>query len=334
MTVTPLLAVGIDLGATKIAGALVTDQGDIIATDQRLTHPADGPAAVLDQLAAVIDGLIAQAPTSVAGVGIGSPGRVDPVSGTVRNAVNLGWQEVALVPELQGRLAADVPILVHKDANAEVLGELYFGAGQGCRDLVYLGLGTGLGGGVIVNGQLLLGDNLTASEMGHLSLDPAGGRLCNCGLRGCAETVASGRGALAVAREMLAEGRYPTSLVEGPDLTPAAIVAAAQSGDALAKAVLAEVAGWLGQIVAIYAITLNPARLVIGGGFGRAAFELLRPGLQAEVARRALALSHERLQVVPSQLASSAVGASCIVWYHRQQAVVQPRELNSERRPE
>lgn len=333
MTVKPSLAVGIDLGATKIAGALVTDQGHILATEQRPTQPADGPAAVLDQLAAVIEALIGPAPAGVAGVGIGSPGRVDPVAGVVRNAVNLGWQEVALVAELQRRLAQPPPILVHKDANAEVLGELYFGAGQGCRDLVYVGIGTGLGGGAIIDGRLLIGDNLTASEIGHLSLDPAG-RLCTCGLHGCAETVVSGTGALGLARQFLAEARYASSLVDSTDLTATAILEAAQQDDPLALAVLAEMAGWLGQIVAIYAIVLNPARLVIGGGFGRAAFALLRPAVQAELAQRALGLSHERLQLVPSQLASSAVGAACLVWhYHRQPPAPAPGQL-IERRPE
>lgn len=316
MTTQTSLAIGIDLGATKIAAALVTRQGQIVATTYQATPLHQGAEAVLAGLLDSIDQLSAQTPAPIAGIGIGIPGRVDPVAGVVWNAVNLGWAEMPLVAGLQTRLREEWPIFIHKDANAEVLGEAYFGAGQGCDNLVYLGLGSGLGGGVLVNGQLLVGDNLTASEIGHLSLDPHG-RRCGCGQRGCAETIVSGNGVLALTRDYLAEGRYPTQLADTPGLNSAAIVAAAHQGDGLALTVLKEVALWLGQIVAMYATILNPARIVIGGGFGRAAFDLLLPEVWVVLPQYALPMSYQRLQLLPSQLTSSAVGASCLVWHQQ-----------------
>lgn len=171
------------------------------------------------------------------------------------------------------------PIFVNRDAYAELLGEFYFGAGQGCQDLVYLGLGSGLGGGVMSNGRLITGATLNASEIGHLSLDK-NGRLCNCGLAGCAETVVSGNGVLETTRTWMITKNYSTSLVDGPMLGAKDILVAAREGDELATAVISKAAHWLGQIIAAYAIILNPARIIIiiiGGGFGKAAFDLLLP---------------------------------------------------------
>ena len=313
MTTTTPLAIGIDLGATKIAAALVTRQGQMIATARRPTAVTAGTAVVLDNLAALVNELLDQATGTVAGVGIGTPGHVDPVAGVVRNAVNLGWTKVNLVAEIQSRLETALPIFVEKDANAEVLGEIYFGAGQGYSDVVYLGLGSGLGGGLIVNGQLVSGHNLAAAEIGHLSLDPVG-RPCNCGRRGCAETIVSGNGVLAVIRDYLAEGNYATCLTDTPDLSPATVVTAAETGDPLAQAVLTQTGQWLGQIVSMIAMILNPACIIIGGGFGRAAFKVLLPAIQTELRQRALPVVYERLMIAPSQLKSSAIGASCLVW--------------------
>jgi len=315
MSKTSQLAIGVDLGATKIAAALVSRQGQVLAEERLATTPEQDVDAILTNLATVIDKLLAQAPQPVAGIGIGTPGQVDPESGTVRNAVNLGWWgQVALAARLQERLPADLPIYLLKDANAEVLGEAYFGAGQGCKNLVYIGIGSGLGGGALVNGQLVVGDTFSASEIGHLSLDPAG-RKCNCGLQGCAETVVSGPGMVAIAQDFLAQGRYSTTLPRSQALTPDTIVAAAQNGDPLAEAVLAQLARWLGTVLAAYVSILNPARIVIGGGVGRAAFDLLLPVLKIELQQRALALGHQQLQIVPSRLVSSAVGAACLVWH-------------------
>ncbi|NKQ37635.1 MAG: ROK family protein [Chloroflexi bacterium] len=315
------LAIGVDVGATKIAAALVSRRGEVLAANRYPTNRQQGTAVVMDTIAALVNELLAQGDTAVTGIGIGSPGWVDPEAGIVREAVNLNWLDVPLAAHIQSRIECDLPVYVHRDAYAEVLGEAYFGAGQGCANFVYLGIGSGLGGGVIVNGQLVTGADNHASEIGHLSLD-TDGRLCNCGLHGCAETVVSGTGVMNQARELLDSGAYPATLLDAADLSSQQIIVAAEKGDGLATAVIQKTAGWLGQIIAMYAIILNPRRIVIGGGFGKEAFNLLLPGVREVLRRRVLRSNQESLEIVPSKLASSAVGATCLVWYTPSQAII------------
>ncbi len=315
-----MYAIGVDLGATKIAAALVSSQGEVLDSRQVLTEPRQGTTAVLDRIAAQVKELTGVVSgRQLLGVGIGTPGQVDPDTGIVRNAVNLGWDEVRLAEEVQLRLDSPLPIWVQKDANASALGEFTFGAGRGCSDFVYLGIGSGLGGGVVANGRLVTGANQNAAEIGHLSLDP-GGSLCNCGNRGCAETVVSGPGLHALIEQLLASGRYPSRLEVGRDLQPSQIVVAAREGDALALAAIEEMSRWLGIAIAAGVAWLNPGRIVIGGGLGLAAFDLLLPGAQRELRLRTLAASHTSLEIVPSTLASPSVGAASLAWYYNLKA--------------
>lgn len=307
-------AIGIDLGATKVAAALVSSEGEVIVSRQFLTHIQRGTTAVLDAIALAIQQLLLATPAPVQGIGIGSPGLIDSEAGIVHESVNLNWVDLPLAEEIQARLPNELSVLVHRDAYAEVLGEFYFGAGQGSDNLVYLGLGSGLGSGIIANGRLITGVNNHASEIGHLSLD-VNGRLCNCGLCGCAETILSGNGILGEVQMLISQGIYETSLVNTPALNSQQIIAAAQNGDALATAVIAKAGDWLGQIISMYTIILNPERIIIGGGFGKAAFPLLLPCVQETLRRTVLHTNQKTVQIVPSQLLSSAIGAACLVWY-------------------
>lgn len=307
------LVIGIDLGGTKIAGALVTRQGDVLATTRRATEPARGSEVVLDNLAASIEQLLAQAAAPVAGIGIGCPGLIDPVSGTVRKATNLGWTNLPLLAGLRTRLGLELPIYLQRDTVAGLLGEVAFGAGQGCRDLVYLALGTGIGSASLVNGQPVVGRNFTASEIGHLVIDPAG-RPWNNGLAGPAESLLSGTGVLAETREHLARAAVPSRLADTPELSAIDVVQAAREGDKLALAVMDKVANWLARVIAMHTIILNPERIIIGGGFGQAVFDLVLLPVWRELDRWALKEAHDQLEIVPSRLASSALGASCLVW--------------------
>ncbi len=327
MELHPAYAIGIDLGATEIAAALVERSGRSLASRQALTQAADGAADVIERIAALAAELGALAPAPVLGVGIGSPGQVDALQGVVRNAVNLGWEEVFLAREVSARLDS-LPVWIQKDANASALGEYYFGAARGCDDFVYLGVGSGLGGGVLANGQLVAGAAFNAAELGHLSLDPGGWR-CACSNLGCAETVVSGPGLARLARALAERGEAASPLADPPDLNPALILAAAYHGDPLALRALEEQGRWLGIIAAMCVALLNPARLVIGGGLGIAAYELLLPGVQAELQRRTLPGSRASLQILPSQVESSAVGAACLVWYSsRLMANITHEEVN------
>ncbi len=306
------LAIGVDLGATKIAVALADRAGRILAETRLPTSPQDGPDGVMDRIAQGIQEMLVQAQGPVAGVGIGSPGRVDPDAGTVAEAANLGWDRIELVRGVEARLAAVLPIHIAKDANAEVLGEVFFGAAQGERDCIYLGIGSGLGSGIVSRGRLVIGSHHTGGEIGHLVLDPDG-RACNCGQHGCAETVISGPGLVATVNELLPNWAGQTRLTTD-QLSVRAILDAAQSGDPAAQAGLAEMGRWLGIALASCVALLNPAVIVIGGGAGRSVFDRVVPLARTEMARRVLPGAGDRVQIRPSRLASSALGASCLVW--------------------
>jgi glucokinase len=311
------LAIGIDLGATKVAGALVNEQGQALAEARALTHAQAGVEPVVARIAEVVVQLLAQANEPVMGVGIGTPGLVDGAAGIVRNAVNLGWTEVALAHEAAEAIATQtgnaLPVWVENDANSQAVGELVFGAGRGLESFALVAIGTGLGGGIIANRQLIAGATYTAAEMGHLSLDPDG-RLCACGLRGCVETVVSGPGLVKTMHELLTQGGRTTLPTE---FHAEDVVAAARAGDTLALAALAETARWLGIALAAYVALLNPAAILVGGGLGLSAFDLLIPMARVEIARRALPQSHEKLQIIPAQVMSSAVGAAALVWQNQ-----------------
>jgi glucokinase len=307
------LAIGIDLGATKIAAALITRTGDVLAATHIETDAIAGFEPVADRVVESIETLRAAAPGSIAGIGIGTPGQVDLNSGVVKDAVNLGWQAVPLATAVKARLKRETPIWIQKDTNASALGEYLCGAARDCPDFVYLSLGSGLGSAAIANGRLINGAT-NGSDLGHLVIDPVGGRPCGCGLRGCAETVVSGPGLLSTVRDLL---RMPATQARGwqpAEVTTGAVLAAAQAGDPTARQALAQVAEWLGIVMAACVGVLNPLKIVLGGGLGLAAFDWLVPGAERELQRRVLPKGYAHLKIVRSELTSSAIGAACLVW--------------------
>jgi glucokinase len=308
------LAIGIDIGATKIAAVLMDRNGRTLATRLTPTRSSEGEQAVFDRVAGLAHELIETARQPVEGVGIGTPGRVNPADGIVYGAVNLGWEGVDLLAGVRARLPQDLRVWAAKDANASALGEYYFGAARGIDDFVYLGVGSGLGSGFLTHGHLVVGSTWIAGDLGHLSLDPQG-LPCTCGLQGCVETILSGPGLVNCARRYVDEGRLLTHLRAGDELTPAGVLEAAQTGDPLALAALEEAGRLLGALLAICVTTLNPAMIVIGGGLGLAAFDYLAPPARAELARRALRQRWKNMAIVPSKVANSAAGAACLVWY-------------------
>lgn len=307
-------AIGIDIGATKIAATILSQTGELVASSQISTLAQEGMPAVMDRVAEQILELSRQKPGAIAGVGIGSPGKVDSECGIVYDAVNLGWKEAHLVEEVSRRIAGSLPIWVQKDANLNALGEHYFGAGQGYNDFVFIGVGSGLGSGIISNGQIITGGSWYAGDVGHLSLDPEG-PACVCGGRGCAELVASGPGLVRVARHLLANAPAKSVLADVAEVTTADVLKAAQAGDALALEALEEVARVLGIVMSACTVILNPARFVIGGGLGLAGFDFLLPTAHDELVRRTLPNHRGPLEILPSRVESPAIGAACLVWY-------------------
>jgi glucokinase len=307
-------AIGVDIGATKIASVLLSEKGQIITSLQELTLASEGVQAVLDKVAQQIHALARQSPGDVVGVGIGSPGKVNSTRGLVYDAINLGWTEVNLTQEISYRIGANLPVWIQKDTNLSALGEHYFGACRGCDDFVYVSIGSGLGGGIISGGRLITGGDWYAAELGHISIDPDG-LPCVCGNHGCVETIASGPGLVRLTKRMLAESLTGSFLRDYDDLTPEDIISMAQAGDELACRALSEVGRALGIVMSACAAVLNPSRFVIGGGLGLVGFDFIVQAIRDEMTLRTIPNSRGALEIVQSTIESPAVGSACLVWY-------------------
>lgn len=304
------LAVGIDIGGTKIDFVLVNHHGETLESHRLPTLPEEGAEAVLDRLAEGARFLIDKAGGDVNGIGIGCPGHVDSLTGIVRNAVNLGWREVQLAEGLRRRLSVTLPVIADNDVNVAALGEAYWGAGRHVQDFVYLALGTGLGGAAVVNGEVVRGSSAFAMEIGHLALVP-NGRQCPCGLHGCLEIYSSGVGVLAGVQEYLHE--YPDTLLNAEPVSTQSILTAAKAGDPLALKVISEAGYWLGMGMACCAGLLNPAMIIIGGGFGFAFADLLLPTAEETMRARVMSQISSHLSIHKAQVQRIAVGAACLV---------------------
>ncbi|MBZ0278853.1 MAG: ROK family protein, partial [Anaerolineae bacterium] len=231
----------------------------------------------------------------------------------VQNAVNLGWQDVPLAEMIRQKRGDTLPVWVENDVKAAALGELYFGAAQHCRDFVYLAIGTGFGGAAIVNGDLIRGVRFGAMEVGHVVLNPQG-RLCACGQRGCVETVVSGKGMLAGLEAH--RSFYPDSpLAKSDSPATADILQAARYGDPLAQVIIAEARGWLIEALVWCAGLLNPELIVIGGGLGQAAPDLLLLGVVNALHQRTLPPIYAGLRLELSRITNSAASAASLVWH-------------------
>jgi len=279
------LTIGVDVGGTKIAAGVVDDAGTILARTRRPT-PGTSPSAVADTIAAVVEDLRAQ--HDVVAVGVGAAGFVDAERARVLFAPNLSWRDEPLRDEVAGRTG--LPVVVENDANAAAWAEYRFGAGRGEPDLVVVTVGTGIGGGMVLDGRLYRGRFGLGGEFGHMQL-VAGGRRCGCGQQGCWEQYCSGRALLREAREIADvwpdEGRRLLELGDGKPEGIAApeVTQAAREGDPAALACFAEVGEWLGQGLADLAAILDPGRFVIGGGVSEAGELLLEPARRTFRAR-------------------------------------------------
>lgn len=307
------IAIGVDLGGTKIATALVHESGQVLKSTKIDTNPEAGKDEVLDRMAAQINSLIADIDKPVSGVGIGSPGFIKFESGLVIDAVNLGWKNVQLSEEIHKRLRVDIPIHLLIDTNASALGELYFGAGQAYHDFIYVSIGTGLGAGVVVNKKPVIGANGLVGFIGHFSQNPMGAR-CACGLRDCPEMVVSGEGMAKLVRGKLKAGAKSDFFADSDKVGSHNILAALEANEPVAVVAFDQMVEVLADVLSSGIAWLNPQALIIGGGIGLASFDRLKPLLTQKLNRRLHAQNLEGLDIVPSVLKSSAVGAACLVF--------------------
>jgi glucokinase len=295
--------VGVDLGASKVASALVSPANEIIARCRIETRPLDGPAAVADRICECVGDLIAQAPAGVCvtRVGLCSPGPLDHVSGMIYDPPNLtGWRNVPFAAMLSERLG--MPVQLEHDAKASALAEFHLGAGRGARNMALIIVGTGIGAAIIIDGQLYRGPTNSAGEIGHITVD-LNGPICTCGSNGCVESYAGGP---AIMRA------YSYATRKTID-SAAAVGRAASEGDPIALRIFQEAGRALGAGIATLAMLMDVNIFVLFGSVIKAGEILLAP-VRASVPQYAFHSVSQRVRVMACELGDDAgvLGAALV----------------------
>ncbi|WP_173106830.1 ROK family glucokinase [Bacillus sp. KH172YL63] len=275
--------VGVDLGGTTTKIAFLSKYGELLHKWEIPTDTSDNGKNIIVDIAKAIDKKLEELDLTkekLAGIGMGAPGPVDMAKGIIYEAVNLGWDKNTPLKDLL-EMETGLYAVIDNDANCAALGEMWKGAGDGAKDLVCVTLGTGVGGGVITNGEVVHGVKGAGGEIGHITVVPEGGFQCNCGKTGCLETVASATGVVRLANQKLdatTDASVLRDMREGQGMISAKdIFDAGREEDALALEVIDQLAFYLGLSLANLGNGLNPEKIVIGGGVSKAGDILLDP---------------------------------------------------------
>ena len=299
----------VDIGGTKIAVGMVNKAGRVLARTECPTAAERGPADGLARIAAMLRETAAQVGGAMRGIGVGCTGPVDPLAGTIGDVEFLpGWQGFDLVGELARTFA--VPTAMENDADAVALGEAAWGAGRGAHSLMYVTISTGIGGGLVLDGQLYRGVDGAHPEIGHHVIDPSG-PACYCGAHGCWESLASGPAMARWWRDNAPEG----ALAEEADAR--SICAAAERGEPHAKAAVAREGYYLGLGLANLVTLFTPEMIALGGGL-MGHRHLFWGTIQATIRAICSQVPSEKVRVVPAALgAKAALAGAARVWLHR-----------------
>ena len=312
--------IGVDLGGTSInVGVVPFDGGTVLGMRSLPTLADRGAKFVVDRMVGMIRDALKDArreggfeEADVLGVGLGSPGPLDRSTGTILSTPNLGWRNFPLRDLVANELGLEASL--DNDANTAALGECWMGAARDRDHVVAVTLGTGIGGGIVIDGEVFHGTSDVAGEIGHMTIDSTG-RKCSCGNYGCLEAYASGPAIAARAAEGLESGSASAlvELVDGEleEITAATVYEAIVAGDAYSAEVMRETAKFLGTGIANLINILNPEMVVISGGVTRAGRHLMEP-LQAEVRRRAFREAADACEIVTGELGDMAgvIGAA------------------------
>lgn len=308
--------IGVDIGGTNVKIALVDDKGAIVYSDTVPTRAEMGYEYTLSNIKKAIADLLKEskvAKNEIRGIGFGFPGQIDCDNGIVKELPNIpGWVNVPVAKIIEDEFG--IPVKLDNDVRCAALGELRFGAGKGCKNLICITVGTGIGSGLIVNGKLVRGASCAAGELGHVKLSINDGPLCGCGDRGCLEAYASGPAVTAMAKEYI-EGGKSTKYRElaNPDITPYIVCEAAKQGDKVAKKIFEIIGNYIGVGLTSVINLLNPEKVIIGGGVADADEFLLDP-IRKTVKERAMQIQGECVEIVKAELANTAgvIGASLL----------------------
>jgi glucokinase len=307
---------GVDLGGTEIKAAVLAEDGAVLARRAIGTRGREGRDAVMDRIVGLGEwarGEVGEA--QLAAVGVAVPAVLDMKRGRVELMTNLthDWNGFLMRDALQQRMA--LPAVLMNDVRAATLGEQTWGAGAAYEDFICIAIGTGIGGGVVIGGRMMMGSRGAGGEIGHITM-VADGPACNCGNRGCLEAVASGPAMSRMAGEAIEGGDDILASLSG-SLHPAPhqIAHAAERGSATANRIFQETGRWIGQALAGVICVLNPRAVIVGGGVARAGELLLEP-IRREIERRTVVFSAERggVEVILSPLGGEAGAIGAGAW--------------------
>ncbi len=310
--------IGIDVGGTNVKIALVDSDGKIGYSNTIPTRAEMGYEYTINNMKQAIRDLLAETKLSakdIEGIGFGLPGQVDFKSGIVRLITNIpGWVEIPLAKMIEDEF--HIPTRIDNDVRCAALGELNFGAGKGCENLICITVGTGIGSGLIINGKLVRGASNAAGEIGHIKLQMHDGPICGCGDTGCLEAFASGPSIVAMAEEYIMGGKSTKyrEMANGNDITPFIVAEAAKAGDPVARRIFTRMGEYIGIGMASVVNLLNPEKIIVGGGVADAGDILMTP-LKETLKKRAMKIAGETVEVVPAQLGNTAgvIGASLLI---------------------
>lgn len=309
--------IGVDIGGTNVKIALVDTNGAIIYSNTVPTRAEMGYEYTISNIKQAITDLMKETKAekdSIEGIGFGFPGQVDFQTGVVLNIPNIpGWNNVPVAQIMSDEFGISAKI--DNDVRCAALGELNYGAGKGCQNLVCVTIGTGIGSGLIVNGKLVRGASNAAGEIGHIKMQLHGGPLCGCGDYGCFEAYASGPSIVAMAYDYIKGGKSAKFREIGTEgITPYVVYEAAKLGDAVALRIYKAMGEIIGTGLASVVNLLNPEKIIIGGGVAEAGEILFAPLIKA-LKNRAMPIQGAAVEVVPAQLGNTAgvIGASLLV---------------------
>ena len=266
---------GVDLGGTTVKIAYFDQEGTLLDKWEIPTVTVNSGAQILPDIAASVRGYLSKhtiADAEIIGIGIGVPGPVRP-DGTVNKCVNLGWGVFNIEKELEK--LTGFPVKAGNDASVAAVGECWKGGGEGCDNMVFATLGTGVGGGIVVGGKVIHGTHGAGGEIGHMVLNRDETAVCSCGKRGCVEQYCSATGIIRIAKQFLNRSDAPSSLRSIEDLTCKDVFDASAAGDALAQQILEQVYDYLGEFLANVCSVADPEAVVLGGGVSKAGKPLL-----------------------------------------------------------
>ncbi|MDE5794740.1 MAG: ROK family protein [Muribaculaceae bacterium] len=328
---------GVDVGGTNTVFGIVDARGQVIASDSIKTKKHAEFEDYVKELHSSVERLLRlnDAEDKIQGIGIGAP-NANYYTGEIVNPPNLPWGPVIPLAEKVSEAFGGIPVAVTNDANAAALGEMTYGAARGMKDFIMITLGTGVGSGIVINGQMVYGSDGNAGELGHLVMKRNNGRMCGCGRTGCLEAYCSATGVARTAREFLEIRQEPSTLrnIDIEDITSKDVYDAAMAGDKIAKEIFDYTGKILGEAFADMVAFSSPQAIILFGGLAKSGDLLLKP-LKEAFEKNVMPIFRGKTQIIVSELKESdaaVLGASALGWEAKRRSessIPQPQDSSA-----